>query len=423
MDSALLASSPDLESPPPVLISTSSSSNNVERADGAHHGVFNWREFFYSSCRNVSESNVICFLLGLYLLSFALFILIETTYAPKNVWLGPNSSILVESSSIFVNSIKVTELDYSNPGLQLYGFYGSPPLDCVVNWSESRVLPVPHHSNKGWSYYFNQGTFMNISYRVKPQGSAVHLVVDEGSRGISNSFWDAPTYHNKFWWSNLIEGSGMVELEISKSSSYYLAVANLNNMREVEVELTIDVRAALYDTKQSLYNCTFSNGECTLKLNALSPVGNSVVITSPAPGHQGVSIEDEWYIRLSYEPNVIGYVIFTGLGISFMLVAIRFCNRLQCGGEVRHLTENVSSDDSFTNDDADLEELMGSNGETSNRTRCLCAICFDTPRDCFFLPCGHCVSCYQCGTKMAEAAGSCPICRRKMKKVKRIYTV
>ena len=49
----------------------------------------------------------------------------------------------------------------------------------------------------------------------------------------------------------------------------------------VQVELDIDVRAILYDTKQSFYKCTFSNGECTF--NEMCLVGNSIVLTSPAP--------------------------------------------------------------------------------------------------------------------------------------------
>lgn len=48
----------------------------------------------------------------------------------------------------------------------------------------------------------------------------------------------------------------------------------------VQVELNIDVRAVLYDTKQSFYNCNFSNGKCAF--NVMPLVGNSVVVTSPA---------------------------------------------------------------------------------------------------------------------------------------------
>ncbi|XP_010505437.1 PREDICTED: uncharacterized protein LOC104782255 isoform X2 [Camelina sativa] len=450
MDSPLHPSTPDLNVPYyPVFvirISASSSSHNVVEGDdddGARssgsHGVFNWGEF--CSFRNLSEPNIYCVTLSLLVLIFASFILINNLYGTKNVWLGPSSSILVDPSSFFVKSIMVKELDYSKSGLQLYGFYGSPPLDLFVNWSESRVFPLSHDTYKGWPYNFNEGSSMNISYRVKPEGSAVQLVVNEGSQGISRTFWEESAFHyNALSW-NLIEGSGMIELKMIKSSSYYLAVANLKTRKDVEVELTIDVRAVLYDTKQSFYNCTFSNGECTFKLNAMSLVGNSVVVTSPAPSHEGVSIEDKWHIKFTYQHRGIGYVIFTGVVTCFMVVTLQFCNKLQCCCEEGYLTGNdfaraflrenkdddVSSigscNEPFANDDADLEDNMGQVDEASNQTRRLCAICFDAPRDCFFLPCGHCVSCYECGTKMAEAGGNCPICQKKMKKVKRIYTV
>ena len=66
-----------------------------------------------------------------------------------------------------------------------------------------------------------------------------------------------------------------------------------------------------------------------------------------------------------------------------------------------------SSYDSLSHDEEDLDFLTGASadgkstgdGETSNNTRRLCAICFDAPRDCFFLPCGHCVACFACGTR------------------------
>lgn len=67
-----------------------------------------------------------------------------------------------------------------------------------------------------------------------------------------------------------------------------------------------------------------------------------------------------------------------------------------------------SSYDSLSHDEDDIEDLLAlgapegkslGDGENSNNTRRLCAICFDAPRDCFFLPCGHCVACFECGTR------------------------
>jgi hypothetical protein len=103
-----------------------------------------------------------------------------------------------------------------------------------------------------------------------------------------------------------------------------------------------------------------------------------------------------------------------------MLLAFNFLNKFQCtredGRDVQYgemgsarapllphkdddLSSWGSSYDSVSDED-NIEDLLAlgplegvslGDGENSNNTRRLCAICFDAPRDCFFLPCGHCV--------------------------------
>ncbi|KAJ4906898.1 RING/U-box superfamily protein [Raphanus sativus] len=430
-----------MDSSPPHLPSVSSSSSS-NREEEDVDPLFNHRDLsrpdLTLSGGNAStagvEQRVSCFAVVIIFWFFVSMAMIVGVYGPRNVWIGPNSALLIEPNTIFVQSVKVKELDDSKSGLELFGFYTSPPLDLVVNWSESRLASVLHNSYNEWPYYLNKGASLNISYSVKPEGRSARLVVDEGP--ASYELLEKHASQNTALSWNLIRGNGTIEVKISKSSSYYVAVAN-SNMKDVEVKLDIDVRAILYDTKESFYKCTFSNGECTF--NAVSLVENSIVLTSPAP-RQGPSVEgeeEEWYVRFSYQPRWTSYVVGTGLVTCFMLVAIQLWKRLQCNGGESYQTDNDStrtrllvnkdedgsSNESFAADDADLEDFTGNEGEASNSTRRLCAICFDAKRDCFFLPCGHCVSCYQCGTKIAEAAGSCPVCRRKMKKVKRIYTV
>lgn len=112
-----------------------------------------------------------------------------------------------------------------------------------------------------------------------------------------------------------------------------------------------------------------------------------------------------------------------------MLLGFHFLNNFQCSreertsfqfGEMRSerapllsqkdddLSSWGSSYDSVSQDDEDLEDGMAADslegkplkdGEYNNNIRRLCAICFDAPRDCFFLPCGHCVACFACGTR------------------------
>ncbi|KAF5195190.1 RING/U-box superfamily protein [Thalictrum thalictroides] len=44
----------------------------------------------------------------------------------------------------------------------------------------------------------------------------------------------------------------------------------------------------------------------------------------------------------------------------------------------------------------------------------ICAICYDEQRNCFFVPCGHCATCYECAQRIMDADNKvCPICRRK----------
>lgn len=66
-----------------------------------------------------------------------------------------------------------------------------------------------------------------------------------------------------------------------------------------------------------------------------------------------------------------------------------------------------SSYDSFSHDEEDLEDRHGAitlearslKDAEINTPRRLCAICYDAPRDSFFLPCGHCAACFTCGTR------------------------
>jgi hypothetical protein len=111
-----------------------------------------------------------------------------------------------------------------------------------------------------------------------------------------------------------------------------------------------------------------------------------------------------------------------------MLLAFNFLNKFQCNREdgrdiqfgemgsarvalLPHKDDDLSSwgssYDSVSDEDGvedllalgSLEGVSLGDGESSNNTRRLCAFCFDAPRDCFFLPCGHCVACFECGTR------------------------
>ncbi|XP_054795225.1 E3 ubiquitin-protein ligase APD1-like [Prosopis cineraria] len=215
----------------------------------------------------------------------------------------------------------------------------------------------------------------------------------------------------------IIEGTGMITQDIFLSSSYYVIARNLNEEAE-------DIS---------------NHGQ----------IEHQTILTSDS---QQNTSRDEWHVRLSFGPRWISYILgISGMTLlmylSFTLIE-KFQQALTDRAGV-HLGETAtqrapllshkdddlsswgSSYDSMSRDEEDLDFLTAGSidgkslveGETSNNTRRLCAICFDAPRDCFFLPCGHCVACFECGTRIAEADGTCPVCRRKTKKVRKIFNV
>ncbi|KAL5550432.1 hypothetical protein UlMin_000608 [Ulmus minor] len=382
------------------------------------------------------------------LLTFWFFVsmtLILGVYGPVNIQLGPNCSFLLQPNSIFVQSIKLQEVNKQDPGLMLYGFYDTPSLDKVTTWSEARNVSIPTDSHKEWIYYLNAGSQINISYSVY-SSSSIFLVIADGYDDLAQ-WLEEPTYPNTTLSWNVVQGSGTISQDITTSSSYYVAVGSLNS-EDVEVELNLSIRSFIYNTSGAYYKCNLTQGTCSMKI--LFPKGNTAVLNSIGP-EEGASVH-EWYVKLSYGPRWITYILGIGGLTVVMLSFFHVLNKFQCSrDEARSPYEPIRSDrepllshkdddlsswgssyDSVSHDEEDLEDFLviGSlegkalgDGENSNNTRRLCAICFDAPRDCFFLPCGHCVSCFACGSRIAEADCICPICRRKMKKVRKIFTV
>ncbi|KAL5580743.1 hypothetical protein UlMin_013185 [Ulmus minor] len=380
---------------------------------------------------------------------FASMTLILGFYGSSNLLLGPNCSRLIRTNPFFVRSIQVQELEEIKPGPVLYGFHEPPPLDVEIAWTETHNTFVPSTFHKEWIYFFNNGSKIDISFSVKTPNSPPLLLVIAKGRQTLVEWIEDPSYPNTTLSWNIIHGSGKIMQEIFQSSNYYIAVGNLNS-EEVEVELEFTINSWLYNTARSFYQCNLGNRLCILKLSLGAKVA---VLTSP--GHNEDTPDDHWYVKLSYGPQWLVYFIGSGLMSVIILLAFRFCNMFLNRGEHRIQFEPQegaseraplllskdddvsswgSSYDSVSNDEEDLEgwqvvsssegRPMNEGESTSNNNPGRnCVICFNSPRDCFFLPCGHCAACVTCGKRIAEEIGSCPICRRKMKKVRKIFTV
>ncbi|KAE8665203.1 hypothetical protein F3Y22_tig00112647pilonHSYRG00016 [Hibiscus syriacus] len=69
--------------------------------------------------------------------------------------LGPSSSRLVKTTSVFVQQVQVR--DESDKGALVYGFTEKPELSKEVTWNSSSYLIVGSYDRKGNSFWLNKG--------------------------------------------------------------------------------------------------------------------------------------------------------------------------------------------------------------------------------------------------------------------------
>lgn len=233
--------------------------------------------------------------------------LILGVYGPANLQLGPNSSILIKPNPLFVKNIKVEEMDDANNRPMVYGFHENPSLDGLATSSEAYRTSLPANTNKQWIYYLNQGSQINISYSVKSSSSfALILIIAQGSEGLAQWLED-PSYPNTTLSWNVIHGNGTISQDIEKSSSYYVAVGNLN-FGVVQVRLDIRSRALLYNTTGAYYECNLRQKPCEMRL--FLSRGDAALLTSP-PQRPGIAT-GMWSVKLSYGPRWITYLLGVG---------------------------------------------------------------------------------------------------------------
>ena len=70
-----------------------------------------------------------------------------------------------------------------------------------------------------------------------------------------------------------------------------------------------------------------------------------------------------------------------------------------------------------TKSDKKFYHFLRKTMKNENNTIKDCSICLTNEKNIAFIPCGHVCTCVDCGYKVAQ----CPICRKTIKKVLRIY--
>ncbi|XP_012068269.1 E3 ubiquitin-protein ligase APD1 isoform X2 [Jatropha curcas] len=342
--------------------------------------------------------------------------------------LGPSSSRLMKASSVFVEQVEVRDED--KKGVLLYGFFEKPELSLETNWSTSDYIIVASYSRKGFSLWLNRGS--RIRMRWETQTSILNqlqVVLVKGERTYETLLPKVTTTLDVFNLSQSLRGKE-VEYIIEEDDKYYLGLVNTNR-KSIIMKLSLNVTSKLYDISKAKNMCSTINGSCRLKL--LFPNIHYVVVTTPDNDDTG-----GWYVELSFVARVITYIAILGFIIVIIFLVLKYLGA--CDSETTLVetapsyqvseseTEPILPQKSVpftygTNVEEDEEDRSSSSSSEDLYDAKLCVICYDEQRNCFFVPCGHCATCYDCAQRIMEGENKiCPICRRLINKVRRLFT-
>ncbi|XP_057428038.1 E3 ubiquitin-protein ligase APD1-like isoform X2 [Lotus japonicus] len=353
-------------------------------------------------------------------------------YGDSRLLLGPSSSRLVKANSVLVDRIEVTS-EYSND-LLLYGFHERPELSSQANWSTSKFLDVSAYSRKGISLWLNKGSTIRMRWEAQASSiSQLEGIVIKGDRKFEELQPELKLLLDAIDYSETINGKE-AEYIIEEDDRYHIGILNMN-ARSIILTMNINVSAKVYDTTKAKNMCSTVNGSCRLRL--FFPITNYVILTAPENGGDG-----GWVIEVSFMARIIAYVALLGLFMIVIFLTLKCLGVLDGGHHNTNVivdpygtTSNVLAAQETTetepltcvqtNTEIKIQKEESDTSSVSSEElydEKLCVICYDEQRNCFFVPCGHCATCYDCAQRIVDGETKvCPVCRRLIHKVRRLF--
>ncbi|XWS21259.1 hypothetical protein CRYUN_Cryun30bG0040300 [Craigia yunnanensis] len=344
--------------------------------------------------------------------------------------LGPSSSRLMKASSFFVEQVEVR--DENGKGALLYGFSEKPELSKEANWSVSNYLNVGSYGRKGYSLWLNKGSRICIRWATQTSRlDKIEVIMMKGNRKRETLLPKlTSSFHSLFLKEPVIGKEA--EYTIEEDDKYYVGVINSNPI-SIIMAFGLNVTSKVYDVTKASNMCSTLNGSCRLKL--LFPDTQYVIASTPDNGDIA-----GWNIELSFVARVITYIAILGFFIIIVLLVLKYLGA--CDSETtvvdteyreiswRTETEPILPEKPLqltygttAEEDDDAETGSSSSSSEDLYDAKLCVICYDDQRNCFFVPCGHCATCYDCAQRIMEEDNKmCPICRRLVHKVRRLFS-
>ncbi|KAK7283267.1 hypothetical protein RIF29_12676 [Crotalaria pallida] len=221
------------------------------------------------------------------------------------------------------------------------------------------------------------------------------------------------------------------EYIVEEDDIYNIGVLNMN-ARNIILTMNVNISAKVHDTTNAKKMCSSAYGSCKISFDF--PSTYYVILTAPN------NLDDSgWDVEVSFLPRVLTYMLLLGFTMIVVYLILKFLgvsddyerntnetvaitNRTSNIGPTQTETEPLIPADlnqsSYGTNEEDHEESSGSSNSSSDELYDgkLCVI--DEQRNSFFVPCGHCATCYDCSRRIFNGGSkTCPVCRRHIHKL------
>ncbi|TYI92977.1 hypothetical protein E1A91_D02G106900v1 [Gossypium mustelinum] len=354
-------------------------------------------------------------------------------YGNCSMVLGPSSSRLMKASSVFVQQVQVRDENWK--GALVYVFSEKPELSNEVNWNFSNYLIVGAYARKGYSLWLKKGSRISIRWATQPSRlDKIELIIIKGEKKRETLLPEQTVPFGALFLNEPVTGKE-ADYNIEEDDKYSVGLIN-SNPRSIIITFSLNVTSKVYDVTKASDMCSTLNGSCRLQLQF--PHTQYVIVSTPDNGDIAGR-----YVELSFVARVVTYIAILGFFIIIILLVLKYlgaCNDertvINSNTTFREISWRTETDPILPeksvrltygttaeddNDDAETGSSSSSSEDLYDAK--LCVICYDDQRNCFFVPCGHCATCYDCAQRIMEEDNKvCPICRRLIHKVRRLFS-
>ncbi|KAK8681639.1 hypothetical protein V6N13_054041 [Hibiscus sabdariffa] len=308
-------------------------------------------------------------------------------YGDRHMVLGPSSSVLLKANPVFVQHVEVR--DENGEEALVYGFSEKPELNKEVNWSSSSYLIVGSYNWKGYTMWLNKGS--KICMRWATQTTAfndIDIVLVKGERRQEDILPPTVTFPFISLFLNQPVIGKQAEYTIDEDDKYYVGVIN-SSPKSIMMTFNLSVTSMVYEVSKAKNMCSTLNGSCRLDLQ--SPNTHYVVVSTADD-----SEIDGVYVELSFVARFVPYIVILGFPIIVILLVLKWL--AACVSEANVWMEKpIPLIYKMTAEEDD--ETGSSEGLYDSK---ICIICYEDERSCFFVPCGHCATCYACAQSIGN---------------------